>query len=306
MNLLYMKYAVEVASCGSISKAAEKLYIDQPNLSRSIKELEASLDVTLFERSAKGMKLTPDGEKFIGYSKTILSQVDAVESMFRSGGDRKKRFSISVPRASYISEAFSRFSKCLAHEQGVEIFYKETNAMRAVKNILEEDYKLGIVRYAGTYDRYFKDMLSEKGLDCELVTEFRYVLIMSTESPLAKLESISFDDLKSHTEIAHADPYVPFLPFSEVKKEELPDMDKRIYVYERGSQFELLSENPDTFMWVSSVPEKLLCRYGLTQRVCEENKKVYRDMMIYRKDYKLTDLDKAFISELCDVKREIF
>lgn len=306
MNLLYMKYAVEVASSGSISKAAEKLYIDQPNLSRSIKELESSLEVTLFERSAKGMKPTPDGEKFISYAKTILAQVDAVESMFKNGADHKKRFSISVPRASYISEAFSRFSECLTRERGVEIFYKETNAMRAIKNILQEDYKLGIVRYAGTYDRYFKDMLDEKGLDCELVTNFRYVLIMSAESPLARLGKISFDDLKKHIEIAHADPYVPFLPFTEVKKEELPDMEKRIYVYERASQFELLSSNQDTFMWVSAVPEKLLRRYGLTQRVCEENKKEYRDMMIYRKDYKLTELDKAFISELCNVKREIF
>lgn len=306
MNLLSMKYAIEVASCGSVSKAAEKLYIDQPNLSRSIKELESSLDVALFKRSAKGMKLTPDGEKFIGYAKTILEQVDAVESMFKNGEDSKKRFSISVPRASYISEAFSRFSKCLTQEGEAEVFYKETNAMRAIKNILQENYKLGIVRYAGTYDRYFKDMLSEKGLDCELITEFRYVLIMSADSPLAGLEEISFDDLKSHIEIAHADPYVPFLPFSEVKKEELPDMKKRIYVYERGSQFDLLSANPDTFMWVSSVPEKLLRRYGLIQRVCGENQKRYRDMMIYRRDYQLTDLDKAFISQLDGVKREVF
>ena len=58
MNLIYMKYALEVAECGSINKAAEKLYIGQPNLSRAIKELEASLGVSIFERSPQGMKLT--------------------------------------------------------------------------------------------------------------------------------------------------------------------------------------------------------------------------------------------------------
>ena len=62
MNLLHMKYAVEVARTGSINQAAEKLLIGQPNLSRAIKELESSLGVTIFKRSAKGMKLTPDGE----------------------------------------------------------------------------------------------------------------------------------------------------------------------------------------------------------------------------------------------------
>ena len=59
MNILHMKYAVEVAKLGSLSKAAETLLIAQPNLSRSIKELEADLGITVFSRSAKGMVLTP-------------------------------------------------------------------------------------------------------------------------------------------------------------------------------------------------------------------------------------------------------
>lgn len=74
MNLLYLKYAVEVAACGSINKAAEKLYIGQPNLSRAIKELESSLGVTIIGRSSKGMEITPDGEIFLGYAKSILKQ----------------------------------------------------------------------------------------------------------------------------------------------------------------------------------------------------------------------------------------
>lgn len=306
MNLLYLKYAVEVAACGSINKAAEKLYIDQPNLSRSIKDLEASLGTAIFERSARGMKLTPDGEVFLKYAKTILGQVDTVENMFRKGAVRRKQFSISVPRASYISEAFASFSKQLALQDEVEAFYKETNSMRAIKNILQQDYKLGIVRYSEGYDRYYKDMLDEKGLSYELVTEFNYVLLVSEKSKLASKENITFDDLASGIEIAHADPFVPSLPLSQVKKEELPDVDRRIFVFERGSQFDLLSTNPDTFMWVSPVPEKILSRYGLVQRSCPENEKIYKDVMIYRKNYRLSELDTAFISELCRVKREIF
>ena len=65
MNVLHMKYAVEVARAGSINKAAEELYMAQPNLSRCIKELEADLGIAIFERSPKGMTLTPEGEGFI-------------------------------------------------------------------------------------------------------------------------------------------------------------------------------------------------------------------------------------------------
>ena len=150
-------------------------------------------------------------------------------------------------------------------------------------------------------------MLEEKGFEYELITEFSYSLIMSEESPLAEKKDISFDDLKSFIEIAHADPYVPSMPTSKVVKEELPDnIERRIYIFERASQFDLLSSNPETFMWVSPVPETLLERYGIVQKKCVQNKKVYKDVLIYRKGYKLSNLDRLFVNELLNEKTKIF
>ncbi len=304
MNILHLKYAVEVAKTGSINKAAQNLYIGQPNLSRAIKELEKELGISIFKRSAKGMVPTPDGEEFLNYAVSILKQIDSVEAIYKSGKAAKRRFSISVPRASYIAEAFAKFTKAVGKEASYEFFYKETNAMRAIKNILQSDYTLGIIRYFQNYDRYFKDMLEEKGLSYELVTEFGYKLIMSEKHPLAAKEKIGYKDLEAYTEIAHGDPYVPSLPFSAVLKEELADNPKnKIFVFERASQFELLRENTDTFMWVSPVPSDLLSRYGLVQKSSEDNKRIYKDVLIYRNDYKLNDIDRAFITELCSSKR---
>ncbi len=304
MNILHMKYAVEVARAGSLNKASENLYVALPNVSRSIRELEASLGITIFDRSAKGMTLTPEGEEFIGYAKSILSQIEQVEKLYRDGAPNKQKFSISVPRACYISEAFAQFSRQLT-EDPAEIFYKETNSQRTIHNILNHDYKLGIIRYAENYDQYFKTMLEEKGLAYEMVTEFSYVLIMSEKSPLASLEQITLHDLSRYIEIAHADPYVPSLPLSKVIKEELPDhIDRRIFVFERASQFELLTQNDQTFMWVSPAPQSILERYHLVQKKCRENKKVYKDMLVYRNGYRLTDLDKKFITALCESKRK--
>lgn len=306
MNLLHMKYAVVVAETNSINKAADILYVGQPTLSRAIKELESNLGVALFERSAKGMTLTPDGETFVRYAKTVLEQVDALEDMFQKTKTGKLRFSLSVPRASYITEAFAAFSKLIDKNTPAELFYKETNSMRTIRNVLQENYKLGIVRYAENYDKYYKDMMQEKGLEHELVTKFRYVLLMSEESELAKKDVVTYADLKDKIEIAHADPYVPSLPFAQIKKEELPDnSDRRIFIFERASQFELLSQNPETFMWVSSIPKSLLARYGLTQRVCEENRRIYKDVLVYRKDYTLSKLDNLFIEQLVKTKREV-
>ena len=304
MNILHMKYAVEVAKVGSLNKASETLLVATPNISRSIKELEGDLGIVIFDRTAKGMELTPEGEEFINYAKGILSQIDEVENLYKKGTSKKQKFSISVPRACYISEAFSEFSKSLSDEPA-EIFYKETNSQRTINNILNHDYKLGIIRYAENYDKYFKAMLDEKGLTYEMITEFSYSLIMSADSPLAQKEEITFDDLKGFIEIAHADPYVPSMPLSKVVKEELPDnIDRRIFIFERASQFDLLYKNPETFMWVSPAPDSLLKRYNLVQKKCIDNNKKYKDVLIYKNGYKLTKLDRQFITELCESKRK--
>ncbi len=306
MNILHLKYAAEIARTGSLRKAAENLYIGQPALSRAVKELEQSLGITLFRRVPRGMVPTPEGDEFLSYANKILAQIDQVEALYRQGQPLRQRFSISVPRASYISDAFVRFSRSIDPDVPAELFYKETNAMRAIKNILEADYRLGIIRYAENYDRYFRDMLEEKGLAYEPVTRFQYVLLLSRDHPLAGREDVRYDDLKPYIEIAHADPFVPFLSLSTVRQQELPgDVDKRIYVFERSSQFELLSENPNTFMWVSAVPQKLLDRYGLVQKRGVHSQRVYYDVLTYAKSYVLTELDKRFVRELFDAKERI-
>ena len=303
MNVLHMRYAVEVARLGSINKAADALFIAQPNLSRTIKKLEDDLGIVIFDRSSKGMNLTPDGERFIRYAEKILGELDNIETMYKDGSAKKQRFSISVPRASYIAEAFVNFSKSIGTDPA-EIFYMETNSNTAINNIISSGYHLGIIRYAANYDRYFKDMLDEKGLSYELVAEFKYVLIMSHKSQLAEKSEITFADLYPLIEIAHGDPYVPSIPASTVRKTELPDeVERRIFLFERGGQFDLLSDNPETFMWVSPIPEKLLARYGLVQRTCFEARIMYKDMLVKRSEYRLSELDKLFLTELTKSKR---
>lgn len=293
-----MKHALEVAKAGSLSKASEVLLTAAPNISRSIKELESDLGITIFDRTQNGMKLTPDGEDFISFAKDILGQIDEVEKFYKEGSTKKQKFSISVPRACYISEAFAQFSKSLT-KGAVEIFYKETNSQRTINNMINHDYKLGIIRYAENYDKYFTAMLEEKDFHYELLTEFTYSLMMSKENPLAQKPEISFNDLTDYIEISHADPYVPSMPLSRVIKEELPDnIERRIFIFERASQFDLLSTNSETFMWVSPAPDRLLARYNLVQRKCADNKKIYKDVLIYKNGYKLTELDRQFVKEL--------
>lgn len=307
MNILHLKYAVEVAKTHSISKAAENLYMGQPNLSRAIKELEESLGITIFKRTTKGITTTPDGDEFLQRARRIVAQVEEVEEIYQNGRNKKQTFSVCVPRASYFSRAIAQFSKSISLDSPAEIFYKETNSMRTVNNVLRGDFDLGIVRYLSSFEKYFKEMFAEKKLDSETVAEFSYLLLVPRESPLAKKDDVTLEELRDYIEITHADPYVPSLPLIDVKKAELSEyVDKHIYVFERASQFELLQSDPRTFMWVSPVPQSLLDCYGLVVKKCSANTKVYKDVLIYRKDYRLTELDKQFITDVTIAKRECF
>ena len=304
MNILHMKYAVEVARLGSLNKVAETLLVAQPNISRSIKELEADLGITIFHRSAKGMVLTPEGEEFIRYAESILKQIDAVEGLYKHGSPTKRRFSVSVPRACYISEAFASFSSEIG-EGAAEMFYKETSTQSTLNDVQNGDYNLGIIRYAEGHDAAFKKTLEEKGLAAEMVAEFSYVLLMSRRHPLATAQTVSGIDLAPFIEVLHADSAIPTLPIAKATGNEASETTaRRIYVFERAGQYDLLSENPAAFMWVSPVSQELLDRYGLVQKQCVEKGRLYKDVLIYRESYRLSALDKQFITSLCQTRRK--
>ena len=101
-----------------------------------------------------------------------------------------------------------------------------------------------------------KDRKKSNHLSNETIWEFEYVLVMSENHPLARKEDITIEDLKGYTKITHGDIELPHDKYSgKAKKNQNRNV---IYVYERGSQFDLLSNVPDTYMWVSPIPEKVL------------------------------------------------
>jgi hypothetical protein len=251
--------------------------------------------------------VTPQGDEFLLYATNILRQVDEVEAVYKEGKAKKQCFSVFVPRASYISDAFVEFSKQIDQTESAEIFYKETDAARAIDNILVSDYKLGIMRYQQVFDGRFKIMLAEKGLESELLCEFSYIVVMAKSNPLSRKKDLDYADLTDLIEIAHADPFVPSIPLSKIKEEEYIDtINKRIFIFERGSQFDLLQRVPNTFMWVSPIPQQTLDKYDLVQMPCKSNQRMYCDVLIYRNGYVLSDLDNLFIAEARKAKKKYF
>lgn len=302
MNIAHLKYVVEVERTGSITQAAENLYMGQPNLSKAIKELEESVGFLIFKRSPKGVMPTRQGTEFLRYAKNLLAQIEEMEAHYRPGGRDKQRLGICVPRGSYISHAFAQFAAGLDRGREIDVNFHETNSMDAIRSVADGAFSLGIIRYQTEYEGYFLNFLQDKQLKHEPVWEFEYLALMSKLHPLANRGTVRLEELREYVEITHGDSSVPYLTMGGDEDGHTP---KRIYVYERGSQYDLLTHVTDTFMWVSPVPEIYLERFGLVQRACAAARHTYRDALISPKGYQKTPLEEEFIRLLLRVRDEV-
>ncbi len=306
MNLTHLRYMVEVERQGSITKAAAALYMGQPNLSKAIKEMEREIGIPIFKRSAKGVVPTEKGQEFLQYAKAIIVQMDKMEELYKETGATRTDFQLMLPRASYITYAFTEFMNKLSRTETVDIKFKETNSLEAINSVVECECTLAIIRYELAQEDFFTSLLNEKNLKFQEVWTYDYVVLMSEKSPLARETAIKTEQLEEYTEVVHGDTAVPNVSAALQKKTSRMKSHKRhIYVYERGSQFDILSSVPNTFMYVSPLPKAVLRRYGLVQKPCSDNHQANRDTLIYQSSYRLSATDKLFLDELGDVIAQI-
>ena len=290
MNLTDLHYVVEIDKSGSISKAAKELYVAQPNLSKAIKHLEREFGISIFERSSKGVKATREGMK------RDCSDL----------GKENLSFKITVPRASYISSAFAEFIGMQSKETAIKAEFQESSSMHAIENVLQNGYSMGIIRYLCENEPYFQSLLDLKGLDAELLAELPYVILTSADGDLAKRELKIREELEDGVEILHGDWKLPTGEYTELSENgESLHPHNKIYIFERGSQFDILREVKNSYMWVSPVPEKLRKNYNLVQKHAGFSRQMIRDVLIYKKGYQKKLYEREFIGHLKETIREM-
>ena len=305
-NLLHLKYAVEVEKTGSISRAAENLYMGQPQISKAIREIESSLGISIFHRTPKGVVPTKKGAEFSNYARNILSQVREMEALYQPANPDRQVFDISVPRASYVSYAFTELIRSMDHTKAINTNYRETNSLLAIQNVADGTNNLAIVRYQSIYEAYYLNLLKERNLRYDPIWEFEYLALMANDHPLAQEEIIDYNDLFTYTEIVHGDLLIPTLPIAGAKLMEPAEERKRkIAVYERGSQFELLYRIPGTYMWVSPMPPDMLSLFSMVEKRCNMSKNKYKDILVYRKGYAMHPTDELFVEKLHESMEQV-
>ena len=94
MTLQQLKYVIEVADKGSITEAAQSLFISQPSLSSAIRDLETETATKLFSRNSRGILITPEGAEFLGYARQVVQQAALIEDKYIARQAVKRRFSV--------------------------------------------------------------------------------------------------------------------------------------------------------------------------------------------------------------------
>lgn len=299
LNTQHLRYVAEVARTGSITKAAKNLYMGQPNLSKAIKELEAEMGITIFKRTAQGVAPTIQGENFLAYAQTILSQLDELEALYKPQSDPAFSLNISVPRATYISIAFTHFIDTVAKDKPINIHFKETNSTQAINDVNCGESSIAIIRYQSIYENYFLTQLESLDIKYETLKEFTQCLLLSKNHPFANASDIPYHALDGFIEVVHGDFQVPSLSFSKINRQaKMKESKKQIFVYERGSQFDILKHVDGSYMWISPIPFSVLSEHGLIQKQCSTAQALNKDILIYRNGHIFSKEEKAFLNFL--------
>lgn len=197
MTLQQLRYAEVVAKVGSMNEAARRLYVSQPSLSEAIRGLEKTVGIKIFNRVARGVVLTPEGEEFMGYARQILNQVDLLEDKYSDGNSYKKKFGVSTQHYSFAVKAFVELAKELDSDQ-YELAVRETRTYDVVSDVANSKSDVGIL-YLNNFNRkVLEKIFREKDLEWIHLFDCDAYVYLCKQHPLAKKKKLTLEQLSDY------------------------------------------------------------------------------------------------------------
>ena len=218
MTLQQLRYVVTVAEKGTLSDAAKELFISQPALTKAIRELEDEMNISIFNRTNKGVIVSHEGDRFLGYARQVLEQTDLLEEQYKKGNNITRRFSVSTQHYSFAVNAF------------VDVIKKF--------GVSKRKSEIGILYTSGANKIVIEKMIKRNDLKfTELFTAKPHVFI-SSNHPLAKKKIINLKDLKDYPYLSFEQGDYNSFYFSEEILSTI-DRDKNIKVRDRATLFNI-------------------------------------------------------------------
>ena len=197
MTLQQLKYAIAIADNKSMNKAAAELFITQPSLSSTIKELENEIHIEIFSRSNRGIAITPEGEEFLGYARQMLDHYRLIEEKYVEQKRSKKKFSVSMQHYTFAVEAFIEMAKEFGMEE-YEFAVHETKTSEVIENVQMSKSEIGIIYKNEFNGKFIEKILREQDMEFVSLFDCKIYVYLSKNNPLAKKEIIEFEELQKY------------------------------------------------------------------------------------------------------------
>ena len=197
MTLQQLVYAVKIADTKSMNKAAAELYVSQPALSSTIRDLEEELNIELFIRTNRGIVITAEGDEFLSYARQMVELNQMIEDRYINNEKKKNKFSVSMQHYSFAVEAFIELAKEIRLDD-FELAVHETRTNEVIEFVRDYRSELGIL-YLNEFNRKaLQKIFSENGLEFTELFDCDVFVYLSNEHPLAGKEKIAFEELKDY------------------------------------------------------------------------------------------------------------
>lgn len=238
MTLQQLKYAITVAQTGTITEAAEKLYISQPSLTNAIHELEKEMNIEIFTRTNKGIIVSKDGEDFLGYARQVLEQAEVLEDKYKGGSGGKKKFCISTQHYSFAVNAFVDLIKKYGQDE-YDFSIRETQTYEIIEDVAKMNSELGIIFMDDFNDVVLNKILKSNDLEFHQLYSAKPHVFISRRHPLAGKQIITNEQLEAYPYLSYEQGEHNSFYFSE-EIFSTYERKKNIRVRDRATLFNLL------------------------------------------------------------------
>ena len=194
MTLQQLKYVVATAEKGTVSEAAQSLFISQPSLTNAIRELEKEMNIAIFIRTNKGITVSKEGEVFLGYARQVLEQASLLEEKYCGKQHGKRQFCISTQHYSFAVNAFVDLIKEFGGDE-YDFSIRETQTHEIIEDVARMKSELGIL-YLNDFNEpvLSKEIKSKELKFTELFSAKPHVFVGSA-NPLAQKKSVTRTDV---------------------------------------------------------------------------------------------------------------
>lgn len=197
MTLQQLRYAIAIADCNSMNKAAQSLFISQPSLSASIRDLENEIGITIYKRTNRGITITPEGDEFLGYARQVAEQYELINQRYVDKKSVKKKFSVSTQHYSFAVKAFVEMVKQFGMDE-YEFAVHETKTYEVIENVKNFKSELGIL-YLNDFNRkVITKILKENNLVFKELFQCKTYVYLWKGNPLAEKDLITMEDLEEY------------------------------------------------------------------------------------------------------------